>query len=128
MSFLTKILGGAGKLLGKIAPVASVIPGVGPVAAAGLAGGAALAAKLAPKARTLLPAVSGLGRTALGLGAGVAAGEALDYLQGESSVFGGAKKKHRRRRGITAADVRTTLRTLKKVNKIHSKIPKRRAR
>lgn len=82
---LGKVVGGAGDLLKKASPLASFIPGVGPIAAAGLGAVGALAGKANDKHVTL---GNTLGSMAGGAALGGIGGYGIDKLQGMAS--GGA--------------------------------------
>lgn len=93
MSIFSKAIKGIGSALGavgdigkKVAPLASFIPGVGPLAAAGIGAASAGLGKLNDKKVTL---GNTLGSVAGGAALGGAGGYAIDKLQGLSGANGG---------------------------------------
>lgn len=93
MSFLSKAIHGVGSVLGKVgdvakvaAPLASFIPGVGPLVAAGIGAGGGLLGKLNDKHVTL---GNTLGSAAGGAAIGGLGGYGVDQLQGLAGANGG---------------------------------------
>lgn len=81
-----KFVGGVGDVVKKVSPLASFIPGVGPLAAAGLGAVGGLAGKLNDKNVTL---GNTLGSMAGGAALGGVGGYGIDKLQGLSAANGG---------------------------------------
>lgn len=89
------ILKNLGKLVGKVAPVASMfIPGIGPAAGAAIAGGGALIGGDDPIKSAAMGALGGLGNKALFNGEGLSAltGNPMGTGEGAGGFFSGLEK------------------------------------
>lgn len=136
------LFGSIGKILGKVAPIAKVIPGVGNVLSAVSLGGAAIgAAKGLVKAKSALPAVGGLqtfqlpkaglgGLGKLALGAGAVAG-GIGAAGIAERMMKGERRRYRRMNPLNHKAATRAVRRIKAVRKlcrsIESSLPKQKA-